>query len=653
MGAAGAGIGASPIGGWGDATGHKPKADEDTDKKKKRKTDEVFAEDWWTHARPTLELHGYYRVRAELFHNFTFGRIDSPGEALWPSPLDRSYVGLGANQSAASGTPTYGPVLCTLHETGMGSNNDAKSGLYGCRNKSQASANMRFRLNPELHISDNLRVVTQIDMLDNLVLGSTPEGYAITPDAGGGYRTVARGGYNPMGAFDSTQVAPTAGVNGFQNSIAVKRAWAEYSTPLGQLRFGRMPSHWGLGMVQNSGDRYDDDYQTTVDRIMFVTGIKRLDLYVAAAWDFPNEGILSSNVLTPQAQAHDAAQLDDVNQWMLSVVRRTNPQLQNLALSQGKVVVNGGAQLTLRKQVLAADRSGSASQGGNVPGGFPVPLADLSTTGSTQSAYVHRGLVMWSPNLWLQVLYKTFRFELEAATNQGKLDTISNTAGTQSADFANWKIRTYGIATETEYRTMENKLRLQFKFGYASGDPEASSKNQVAGGGLVPGYSTAADAQGMQGQRGDNTLGMFYFNPSYRVDMILHRNILSRVGGTYYFRPSVDYDFMHTPEGQRLGGGLAAIWTRASNFVQTPGHAADLGVELNGKIYFQSKDGSLNDNPAQMGGFYTQLEYGVLFPLNGLKYPSRVDSDIRTYLPAQSNGVSAAQILRWYVGVLF
>ena len=47
-----------------------------------------------------------------------------------------------------------------------------------CQDKTQARANMRFRLNPEIHITDNLRMMAQIDLLDNLVLGSTPEGYA-------------------------------------------------------------------------------------------------------------------------------------------------------------------------------------------------------------------------------------------------------------------------------------------------------------------------------------------------------------------------------------------------------------------------------------------------------------------------------------------
>ena len=61
-------------------------------------------------------------------------------------------------------------------------------------------------------------------------------------------------------------------------AVEVKRVWGEYMTPVGQLRFGRMPSQWGLGMVDNAGDGIDSDYQTTVDRIMFVTGIKSMDL---------------------------------------------------------------------------------------------------------------------------------------------------------------------------------------------------------------------------------------------------------------------------------------------------------------------------------------------------------------------------------------
>jgi len=88
-----------------------------------------------------------------------------------------------------------------------------------------------------------------------VVMGSTPDSYA--PGLGPSAPT----GYAPIGALASTQAPPTSGLNSIQNSIAVKRAWGEYVTPVGQLRFGRMPSHWGLGILENSGD----GFQTAVD----------------------------------------------------------------------------------------------------------------------------------------------------------------------------------------------------------------------------------------------------------------------------------------------------------------------------------------------------------------------------------------------------
>jgi hypothetical protein len=136
--------------------------------------------------------------------------------------------------------------------------------------------------------------------------------------------------------------------------------------------------------------------------------------------------------------------------------------------------------------------------------------------------------------------------------------------------------------------------------------------------------------------------------------MILNRNILTRVQGTYYFRPSADYDFLRDPNGQRVGGGIAAIWTRVSEFMQAPGHDRDLGIELNGRLYYQSKDGALNDVPGIMGGFFTELDYGVLFPMGGLGYTGRqaaaITAETRNAELAQTR---IAQTLRWYLGVLF
>ena len=620
-----------------------------TDKENKG-DDSVFAEDWWSHARPILELHGYFRTRAEMFHNFSLGRLSQPDQALWTMPADNRY-------STAPGTP-FGPALCTPGESDEvpGDSSAAADAHYACKNKNNSGANLRFRINPELHISDNLRILSQIDLLDNLVLGSTPAGYANQPAAGGGYSVVGRNGYEPMSFFDNTAVPPTAGVNSYTNSIAVKRVWGEFSTPLGQLRFGRMPDHFGLGMYHNAGDGYDDDYQSTIDRIMFISSVKPLDFYFGGSWDFPSSGPTNQSLQNPQAQSYNVANSVNVRQLSLMLLRQKSPQLQRLALTRGNLVVNGGAYLQYRWQDLAADGSGNCNT--NMPPVYNGATLLNSNNGAAASlgcpswgvtnALVRRGARAFTPDLWLQVLYKKFRFEAEAVTVQGSIDNINNTSNvyTQNSGGGAWKLRTYGIATEFQQRLLEDRLDLSLYWGWASGDPNAAQLDGSMG--LQPGNN------GLQNVEGSNTFREFRFNPAYRIDLILNRNILSRVQGTYYLRPSIGYDFMRKNNGQRLGGNLAGIWTRASEYIQAPGHQRDLGIEVDASIYFQSKDGALNDKPGAQGGFFTMLQYGLLFPMGGLGYPAGTAGNITSQFGySGATDTSTAQILRWYMGIFY
>lgn len=580
---------------------------------------DVFAEDWWSHVRPSFELHGYYRLRAQLFHKFALGRKDDPGRQLWPQPSDNDHIDILGNAHSIR--------LC----------GDDPTNPERCENNTQAGANMRFRINPELHISDNLRVLSQVDLLDNLVLGSTPDGYVNQPGSGGGYSVVGRGGYSPTGAFSSTQWAPTAGQNSLQDSVSVKRVWGEYLTPLGLLRFGRMPSQWGLGILANGGDGYDSDFQSTSDRIMFVTGFKQFDLYLAGAWDFANEGPTSASLNERQGQPYDLGQLDDVSQYVFVAARKRDPELQKLDLARGDFVLNGGVYFVFRNQVLANDTTTSGQSA--ALGESPYKVSE---------GYVRRGATAYIPDLWVQFLYKKFRFEAEAALIYGSIENTIRVAGggtdyTNESDTKNngWAIQQFGIATEMDYRAVEDRLRLGMGFGYATGDDDVES--------LAP------QGEGLQPQltKTDRTFSTFRFHPAYNVDMILYRHILSRVQGSYYFRPSVDYDFTRDKNGQKLGGGAALIWSRASEFVQAPGHARDLGVELNFQLYYQSKDGSLNDDPNKMGGFYTSLQYGVLFPLGGLGYLPGEVADYEEATRIQGLDTETAQTLKWYLGVMF
>jgi uncharacterized protein (TIGR04551 family) len=609
--------------------------------------DRVFAEDWWSHARPILELHGYFRVRAQLFHKFGLGRLDPPDQAMWPRPADDYYE----YTTRTGATGRTGPDnACTESESGNGSSDSLASGGEPCHANMQAGANMRFRLNPELHISDNLRVISQVDLLDNLVLGSTPSGYDNHPGEDGGYAVAPRNGYAALGFYDDTQNAPSAGKNSVMDSIRVKRAWAEYSTPVGELRFGRMPFHWGLGMLFNGGDGYDDDYQSTVDRVQAIAGIKPLDLYFSAALDFPNEGITSDAAALPNPEPYDLAELDDVDQYVFSIARKKSPQLERLSLARGELVVNGGIQVLFRQQTLANDRTSAYVPSTNTSVRAQNEQGDCAASASPLGCppgyagvnqFVRRQAHAWIPDLWLEFKFKKFRFAGEFATVQGSIGNIDTDSHSSLDDGnADYDIRAWGLATEIEQKLAEDRLSLGFKFGWASGDADVDGLSPPLGGPEV--------------QLGDNTFETFRFHPSYRVDMILGRHILTRQQGTYYFRPNADYDFVRDASGQRLGGGLAAIWTRASQFMQTPGHDRDLGIELNGRLYYQSKDGALNDIPGVMGGFFTEINYGVLFPMAGLGYTAKkADQLVSDRNDPEAAETRIAQTLRWYLGVMF
>jgi uncharacterized protein (TIGR04551 family) len=583
----------------------------------------VYSEDWWAHTRPILEMHGYFRTRGELFHNFALGRHTMPGgqgadNLLWAHPLDQS----------------YGDLTGFDHQVLLCHDPDPQGHLGRCVEKSQSTANLRLRLEPEFHISDNLRILSQIDLLDNLVLGSTPDAYAIKPGtSASGYAPAANGynGYAPLGAFSTTQGPPTAGVNGYRNSIDVQRAWAEYLTPIGQLRFGRMPHHWGLGMLYNAGAGLDADYQSNVDRIMFVSGIKSADLYFGGVWDFVSTGTTSGSPFDVYGgQPYNNNNLSNVEQWGAFVARRTNPEMQRLKLSRNDIVLNGGFYGLYRKQYLDI----TAGQ---------TPQTNDST--AANNGLERRGYETFTPDVWIQFLWNKLRIEAEGASTWGTLDY---SPARQDLNHP-LKIRMFGFAGQAEFRAVEDKLRVQFGSGWASGDQNVE--------GLQPGNGLcSADPTVASGvcRRGEGPISTFRFHPAYNVDYIFFRKILTRVQGAYYFKPGVEYDFIRHPNGQKFGGGAGIIWSRASEFVQTPGNKRDLGVELDLQLYYQSKDGSLNDDPNRMGGFYTALQYGVFFPLGGLDYLPGVQGTLPGTSPKLGDySLSSAQTVRLILGVMF
>ena len=115
---------------------------------------------------------------------------------------------------------------------------------------------MKGRFEPEITIGENVLVRSSIDVLDNVVWGDN-ENQAATP----------------MFAAAPSNTTPGGEVG---DAMELKRLWVEWTTKFGLLRIGRQPSHWGMGLLANGGDGFDDDFGvnhdgSTYDRIIFAT----------------------------------------------------------------------------------------------------------------------------------------------------------------------------------------------------------------------------------------------------------------------------------------------------------------------------------------------------------------------------------------------
>src|SRR5262245_23449641 len=104
-----------------------------------------------------FQLDGFFRLRADRFIN--------PDLAL-RSP-ESGDLALGVGNAPPLGLPS---PLEANPQNGVG---DAKA---------YATSNLRLRLEPIFNVSESVRVRAQLDVLDNVVLGSTPAAF---PESGG------------------------------------------------------------------------------------------------------------------------------------------------------------------------------------------------------------------------------------------------------------------------------------------------------------------------------------------------------------------------------------------------------------------------------------------------------------------------------------
>jgi uncharacterized protein (TIGR04551 family) len=499
-----------------------------------------------------IQLDGYFRLRTDWQSNYHLGFHDLGSGTPYPEPLDCM-------------NPMPDP--------------DMENMKVDC-GKTIGSANMRLRLEPTINLSEKVAVHMQVDVLDNLVLGTTNEG---TYTDG----TTVPGGL-PIDFLTDNQTSPQAGRNSTKDSIRVKRVWGDVETPVGRLKLGRMPNHWGLGINANGGgeDPFHDgeycldcDYGDTVDRVIFSARIPGTPFTGAVGLDWAATGASNFRLFPERYEGKEAdlTDKDDATEYVFVLSDLRTADAWKDTLEAGSLALDWGVMLTYRKQ--------------------DWQFGSLGTSMSAPT-FLHRNAWMYQPDAYVRFGVGKLNVEGEVVGTLGDVnDTSDLMAAGETINRGDNKLLQFGGVLRLNYLMADDEFNLGFEVGSASGDQWEATK---------PGETHFTRVPTLSPNEKDENATAFLFDPNYHVDLILFREILGTVRNATYIKPNIAYDLTG-----RLRFKAAGILSFANVPVSTPGNSSLWGVELDGDLGYH------NDKE----GFFAGISYGVLFPLAAMDHP--------------------------------
>jgi uncharacterized protein (TIGR04551 family) len=450
-----------------------------------------------------IELDGYFRTRGYVFHNLDLNHGPTPttGEPIFP----------------------YSP---------SGSENFT-------------GGNLRLRLDAAMHIVPEVSVHVRVDALDGLPLGSTPAGLPATR-------------WVPSIYASTSQDPATSGVNSFGNSVAIKRAWGQAIAPFGMISVGRMGMPlWGVGMLANPGDGFDDDFDENVDRVGFAT--TAFNHFVGLSYDWNASGPTSASASgSLWGQDIDLEPRDNVSTVSLAVLRHLDEDGIARRNRADKLAFRYGAYLTWRRQAV------------DIPSYWLGGLEEQTGTIDADDV-VERGFRVTAGDIFFDLRGKRWGLQSEVAHVRGKVANLSLVEGVSAAEVI--MVQTGALVKGWVDVLDEKRLTVALEGGYASGD-------DASGIGVAPPLDQFTSQEGdLDGPQfslpDDNTINNFRFHPNYHIDLILWRQIVGAVSDAIYFRPA-----LRSRPHKRLDLELAFIHSRAVQASSLPGNDARLGSEI-------------------------------------------------------------------------
>lgn len=137
----------------------------------------------------------------------------------------------------------------------------------------------RLRLELNFLFNEHIKLKSEFSGLENVVWGSN------LPTSNVLSQTTTNLAHDTPFLRESTFTTP--------DTFYLKRLWLEAFIGVGQLRVGRMGSHWGIGLLSNDGNKEESLRGDTYDRIVFSTrplDSKDINWYTALVYSQVVEG---------------------------------------------------------------------------------------------------------------------------------------------------------------------------------------------------------------------------------------------------------------------------------------------------------------------------------------------------------------------------
>jgi len=420
---------------------------------------------------------------------------------------------------------------------------------------------LRLHVEPIINVAETMAIHTKLTLLGSRLVGT---------DAPSGTTSEEQ-------FIHGTQLAET------DPSIRVEGLWGVLDTPIGELRVGRMPFHWGLGILYNDANTVDTfttgDY---LDRVMFIVPVAGIK--IISAFDYISEGAL----VRYNDHFIDASSRDDG--WQIALM---------LTMQEEDRVV-------FREKLLKEHTIYEFGFLGMYSWKTDASAETVITAPATHYTLTEQDARLFTMDLWGNLYYKNFSIKAEIVYLDGKI-------GRFESDTASGRIsaQMFGAAIETQWQYIPRKLHLTLLTGAATGD----------GGSGVQG-----DAVHLPGKAIDAVLGLdtkvenFRFNRNYNINSFIWREVLGRFTSGYYASLDARYYFR---DDISMRGGLTYSGAWAAK--QTPGgKGSPLAVEPFVGAYYDGESGL-------RGG----LTFQLAVPLDGLHTQERNTTllfDIHTYL---------------------